>query len=64
MGSVGTPILKGPRPSTRQRRARIAYTLICEEPGNRRLGTALHLQAFTALGRGPQLVAPVPPALG
>ena len=32
MGSVRTPTLERPRPSTRQRRAVCLYTLICEEP--------------------------------
>ena len=31
-GSVRTPILEGPRPSTGQRRAACPYTFICEEP--------------------------------
>ena len=31
-GSVRTPIVKGPRPSTGQRRAHSPYTLICDEP--------------------------------
>ena len=31
-GSVRTPILEGPRPSTGQRRAACLYTFICEKP--------------------------------
>ncbi len=32
MGSVGTPIIGGPRPSRAHRRAHPTYTLNCEEP--------------------------------
>ena len=48
-GSVRTPILEGPRPRSRQRRARPAYTVICEEPDNR----ADHVRwAFEAYATG------------